>query len=90
MSLRSPPGTRLQLAAATLLVVLGGCTGGPPVVLKGNDSFVTVSQPDHTRKAAVNEVAHDYCAAYAKRAVFLSDACPEATCTQKAITYWCR
>ena len=72
-----------------LMALLVGCATGEPAVLKGNDSFVTVSQPEHSRKSASTEVARDYCQQRGKRAVFLSDACPEASCAQRAITYWC-
>ena len=59
-------------------------------VIKGDDSFVTVTQPEHTRKSASTEVAQDYCHRRGKTAVFLTDACPDVTCTARAITYWCR
>lgn len=75
---------------ALLLAGLAGCIGAPPAVLKGDDSFVTVSQPDHTRKSATNAVAAAYCQEHGKRSVFLSDACPVAACTERSITYWCK
>lgn len=79
----------MRRASTLLVVLLPGCSGAAPVVLKGDDSFVTVSQPDHTRKAAATDVARSYCLARGKRAVFLSDACPQASCAQRAVTYWC-
>jgi hypothetical protein len=79
--------TGLSLA---VLVALLGCVRSAPVVLKGDESFVTVSRPAHTSKAAVREVAEDYCQQYGKRSVLLSDACPEAQCDERTITFWCQ
>ena len=79
----------MRPAWAILATLLAGCATSSPTVLKGDDSFVTVSQPDHTRKSVATEVARDYCQQRGKRAGFLSDACPEASCAQRAITYWC-
>ena len=76
--------------AFILVGTLAGCTGAPPVVLKGDELFVTVSQPEHTRKSAVTEVARAYCQSFGKRATLLSDACPEAKCAERSITYWCQ
>ena len=76
--------------ALAMMLGLTGCVGAPPVVLKGDDSFVTVSQPTHSSKSASREVASDYCQKLNKRAVFLSDACPEATCVERTVTYWCQ
>ena len=78
------------LSTFTLVASLTACVGSTPVVLKGDESFVTVSQPLHTRKSASSEVAGEYCRQYGKRAVFLSDACPEPKCAERSITYWCR
>jgi hypothetical protein len=71
-------------------MVLLGCAGGAPTVVKGDGSFVTVTQPEHTRKSAVKEVAQSYCAQHGKHAVMLSRICPDATCPEQELTFWCR
>lgn len=73
-----------------VLTALTGCVGSTPVVLKSDDSFVTVSRPDHTSKSATKEVAAAYCRQHGKRAELLSDTCPQAACAERSITYWCR
>ena len=78
------------LLTLAMLAPLTACTGPTPVVLKGNESFVTVSHPDHTSEAVARKVAMAYCEKYNKRAALLSDACPVAKCTERSIIYWCR
>jgi putative hemolysin len=73
-----------------MCLALAGCQGAPPEIVKTDGSFVTVSQPRHTKEAAAKEVANSYCRQQGLRAVFLSDACPEAACAERSITYWCR
>jgi hypothetical protein len=75
--------------ALLLPLAIVGCVGAAPEVIKGDGAFVTVSQPEHTRKSASSEVAQAYCAQQGMKAVFLSDACPQSSCAQRAITYWC-
>ena len=77
-------------ATLALLAVLTGCAGPSPEVLKGNQSFVTVSRPENTSRAATKDVANAYCGQHGKRAVFLSDACPEAYCAERSVTFWCQ
>ena len=78
------------LLTLAMLAPLTACTGPTPVVLKGNESLVTVSHPDHTSEAVVRKVAMAYCEKYNKRAALLSDACPVAKCAEPSIIYWCR
>ena len=81
---------RTPLLAAGSSLVLLGCAGEPPTVVQGDSSFVTVTQPGHTRKSAVKEVAQSYCARHGKRAVMLSSTCPDAACQERELTFWCR
>ncbi len=77
------------LASLLLVAATAGCIAATPVVIKGNDTFVTVSQPEHSRKSASTEVARDYCRQRGRSAVFLTDVCPQGACAERAITYWC-
>jgi hypothetical protein len=81
---------RRPLLPAVSSIVLLSCAGEPPTVVKGDSSFVTVTQPKHTRKSAVKEVAQSYCDQYGKHAVMLSSICPDATCPEQELTFWCR
>ena len=72
------------------LAPLTACTCSTPWGQKGNETFVTVSHPDHTSEAVVRKVAMAYCEKYNKRAALLSDACPVAKCAERSIIYWCR
>jgi hypothetical protein len=80
-------------SASLPLVVLGalaGCAGEPPTIVRSDGTFVTVTQPEHTRQSATKEVADGYCQEHGKRATFLSDVCPDPTCAQKELTFWCK
>jgi hypothetical protein len=78
------------LLPAISSVALLGCAGEPPSIVKGDGSFVTVTRPEHTKPSAVKEVAQSYCDQYGKHATMLSDVCPDETCPEKELTFWCR
>ena len=72
-----------------LLGALAACAG-EPTVSESNASFVTVTRPAHTTKAAVRDLAKRTCGRYEKRAVFLDERCTDSTCTEHAMTFWCQ
>ncbi|MGD9509281.1 MAG: hypothetical protein AB7I59_22760 [Geminicoccaceae bacterium] len=70
-----------------LVLLLGGCSSGGPVVTSHAGSMVTIEQPRTAPKKDATLVARATCG---EPTTLLSKICTDPRCTTERLIYWCR